>query len=63
MHIKILIKNTNRESKREWASLGEYWGEMKDSVWNNYTQFLKEYNLIEKDLKASDAYTNEFLPQ
>ena len=36
---------------------------MKDSVWNNYTQFLKEYNLIEKDLKASDAYINEFLPQ
>ena len=39
------------------------WGEMKDEVWNNYTVFLKEYGLINKDLKPEDAYTNEFLPQ
>lgn len=39
------------------------WGEMKDEVWNNYTTFLKEYGLINKDLKPEDAYTNEFLPQ
>jgi len=39
------------------------WGEMKDSVWNNYTEFLKEYKLINKDLKPSEAYSNEFLPQ
>ncbi|MEG1409960.1 MAG: ABC transporter substrate-binding protein [Terrisporobacter sp.] len=38
------------------------WGEMKDSVWNNYTDFMMEYKLISKDMKASDAYTNEFLP-
>ena len=38
------------------------WGEMKDSVWDNYTDFMKEYKLINKDMKASDAYTNEFLP-
>lgn len=39
------------------------WGEMKDEVWSNYTAFLKEYGLINKDLKPEDAYTNEFLPQ
>lgn len=39
------------------------WGEMKDDVWNKYTAFLKEYGLIDKDLKPEDAYTNEFLPQ
>ena len=71
---KILVKhapeideNLAIESQKylakEYISDAKYWGEMKDSVWNNYTQFLKEYNLIEKDLKASDAYTNEFLPQ
>ena len=38
------------------------WGEMKDSVWNNYTDFMMEYKLINKDMKVSDAYTNEFLP-
>ena len=39
------------------------WGEMKDEVWNNYTAFLKEYGLINKNSKPEDAYTNEFLPQ
>lgn len=71
---KILVKhapeideNLAIESQKylakEYIYDAKYWGVMKDSVWNNYTQFLKEYNLIEKDLKASDAYTNEFLPQ
>ena len=36
---------------------------MKDEVWNNYTQFMKENKLINKDLDPKDAYTNEFLPQ
>ena len=27
-----------------------------------YTDFMKEYKLINKDMKASEAYTNEFLP-
>ena len=48
---------------KEYISDAARWGEMKDSVWNNYTNFLREYNLIEKDMKASDAYTNEFLPE
>ena len=39
------------------------WGEMKDIVWDNYTDFLREYNLIDKDMEAKDAYTNEFLPK
>lgn len=37
------------------------WGEMKDSVWDNYTKFLLDKKLINKDMKASEAYTNEFL--
>ena len=48
---------------KHYKSDASKWGEMKDSVWNNYTEFLKEYKLIEKDLKPSDAYTNEFLPK
>ena len=36
-------------------------GEMKDSVWNNYTKFMLDNKLINKDMNASEAYTNEFL--
>lgn len=39
------------------------WGEMKDSVWDNYTDFMVEYGVIEEDIPADQCYTNEFLPQ
>jgi len=69
----ILVKHAPETDKELAAKSQEYladkyiddasrWGEMKDSVWNNYTSFLREYKLINKDMKASDAYTNEFLP-
>lgn len=47
----------------EYKADASRWGEMKDSVWNNYTQFLLENNLIKENLEASEAYTNEFLPK
>jgi len=69
----ILVKHAPETDKELAVKSQEYladkyiddaprWGEMKDIVWNNYTSFLKEYKLINKDMKASDAYTNEFLP-
>ena len=39
------------------------WGEMKDSVWDNYTDFMVEYGVINKPIAASECYTNEFLPE
>lgn len=39
------------------------WGMMKDEVWDNYTDFMVEYGVIDKRIPASDCYTNEFLPQ
>lgn len=37
------------------------WGIMKEDVWTNYTNFMLENQLIEKDVEASTQYTNEFL--
>ena len=39
------------------------WGEMKDEVWNNYTDFMVEYGVIDHAIPASECYTNEFLPE
>lgn len=39
------------------------WGEMKDSVWDNYTEFMVEYGVIDQAVPASQCYTNEFLPE
>jgi ABC-type nitrate/sulfonate/bicarbonate transport system substrate-binding protein len=39
----------------------DVWGLMKDEVWDNYSDFLKEYGVIDEVLPAGDCYTNEFL--
>lgn len=38
------------------------WGYMKDEPWDNYTNFMLEYDVIESPIVAADCYTNEFLP-
>lgn len=39
------------------------WGEMKQSVWDDYTDFMVEYGMLESPIDASQLYTNEFLPE
>lgn len=45
----------------EYAKDAPSWGVMKDSVWDNYTQFMLEYGLIPKSIDAASLYTNEFV--
>jgi len=47
----------------KYAEDAPRWGEMKDSVWDNYTQFMVEYGMIDTAIPASECYTNEFLPE
>lgn len=41
----------------------EHWGEMKQEVWDNYTDFMVEYGVIEKAIPSEECYTNAYLPQ
>ncbi|MFD1851305.1 ABC transporter substrate-binding protein [Oceanobacillus bengalensis] len=38
------------------------WGEQKLEVWENYSNWLYENDLLEAELDAEKAFTNEFLP-
>ena len=38
------------------------WGEMKQEVWQSFADFLHDNGIIERDLVAADAFTNQFLP-
>ena len=38
------------------------WGVMKDEVWDNYTEFMVEYGILEEAVPADVCYTNAFLP-
>ncbi|MCQ6557981.1 ABC transporter substrate-binding protein [Paenibacillus mendelii] len=39
------------------------WGEQKLDVWKNYAQWMFEHKLLDKELDAEKAFTNEFLPE
>ncbi len=39
------------------------WGEQKLEVWENYAGWMLEHELLEQELDAEQAFTNEFLPQ
>ncbi len=38
------------------------WGEQKASIWQNYTDWMVEYDILSEPISPSDAFTNEFLP-
>lgn len=47
----------------KYAEDAPRWGEMKDEVWDRYTDFMVEYGVIDKAIPAAECYTNEFLPE
>lgn len=47
----------------EYISDAKSWGVMKEEVWENYSNWLLERQLIPTALDVPKAYTNEFLPQ
>lgn len=47
----------------KYAEDAPRWGEMKDEVWNGYTDLLVQYGVLEEALPAEICYTNEFLPE
>ncbi len=47
----------------EYRADATRWGEMKQEVWDDFGGFLFENNIIENELDAASAFTNEFLPQ
>lgn len=47
----------------EYAEEGEAWGEMELKMWEDYAAWMHEKGLIETELNAGEAFTNEFLPK
>ncbi|MFC6331222.1 ABC transporter substrate-binding protein [Paenibacillus septentrionalis] len=56
------------KASQEWLSPlyqddAPRWGEQKLSVWEGYANWMYTNDLLEGELVAEDAFTNEFLPQ
>ncbi len=71
---KILVKNvpeideklaieSQKYLKDKYKADANRWGEMKESVWANYTKFLLDNKLIDKNMNVKEAFTNEYLPE
>ena len=58
-----LLNDSQEYLSAKYAEDTDRWGEMKDEVWDNYTDFMVEYGVIDEAIPASDCYTNEFLPE
>ena len=55
------------KASQEWLSPyyqaeAPKWGEQKDSVWQNYSDWMVKYGILSTPISASDAFTNKFLP-
>ncbi|WP_436375450.1 ABC transporter substrate-binding protein [Cytobacillus sp. BC1816] len=70
----ILIKNAPDldselvKKSQEWLSSryqddASRWGEQKLAVWENYADWMHENGLLDKELDAGKAFTNDFLPE
>lgn len=55
------LKASQAYVSTKYAEDSENWGVMKDEIWDNYTAFMYEHNLIDLQVRASQQYTNEFL--
>ena len=39
------------------------WGIIDETRWNNYTNFMQEYGVIDTAISPDACFTNEFLPE
>lgn len=58
-----LVKKSQEWLKDEYQAEAEKWGVQKKEVWENYTNWLFERDLIPQKIDIEKAFTNEFLPE
>ncbi|WP_375541358.1 ABC transporter substrate-binding protein [Paenibacillus sp. L3-i20] len=58
-----LVKASQKWLSTRYQDDAPRWGEQKLSVWKNYASWMFERGLLESELEAEKAFTNEFLPE
>jgi len=60
---KKLVNASQQYLAEQYKSDARRWGEMKTEVWRNYADFMYANQLIDKNIKVEQAFTNDFLPE
>ncbi|MED4534075.1 ABC transporter substrate-binding protein [Metabacillus fastidiosus] len=58
-----LVKKSQEWLSPRYKDDAPRWGEQKQEVWENYAKWMFENKVLEKELDAKSAFTNEFLPK
>ncbi|MCK6204144.1 ABC transporter substrate-binding protein [Bacillus infantis] len=58
-----LVKKSQEWLSPKYQDDAEQWGEQSIEVWENYAQWMYENKLLDSELDAEKAFTNEFLPE
>jgi ABC-type nitrate/sulfonate/bicarbonate transport system substrate-binding protein len=58
-----LVVASQKFLAEEYQADAPRWGMMKEEVWLNYTRWMLEAGLLEKNIDINQAFTNEFLPE
>lgn len=59
---KELVAASQRYLAKEYISDAKRWGEMKEEIWDTFAKWMYDNKLLERELDAKQAFTNEFLP-
>ncbi len=57
-----LVKASQKWLSPKYKDDADQWGIQDQKIWKNYSEWMYNHDLLDKQLKVEDAYTNEFLP-
>ena len=57
-----LVKASQNWLSRYYQADAPRWGEQKESVWQNYADWMVENGILSATISVSDTFTNDFLP-
>ncbi|KAB2336307.1 ABC transporter substrate-binding protein [Cytobacillus depressus] len=60
---KELVKKSQEWLASRYQDDAPRWGEQKLEIWENYANWMFENQLLDKELEAKKAFTNDYLPQ
>ena len=60
---KALVSASARYHAPKYADRGKAWGIQNAKVWTDFSAFLRKSGLLERDVAANSAFTNDFLPK
>jgi hypothetical protein len=57
-----LVKTSQNWISQQYQAEATRWGEQKEKVWQDYTDWMLQHQILPAPVDISKVFTNEFLP-